>query len=214
MNARLKHINWKSVFCRHNTVLNFRKDNMFQKVSYSRWFFEHHIWHIQYECLFLFYILSIVPTTTPMVENHPVNEPFRAFSLQYNPKMANKFNLWKFSSYSKYSWFSTKVLCFWSLGCKWTFIDFLCTVYSQGFTNSYKFILVEVFFQSAHKSPLSRVMIIFIRKTPVNFVPEVKRDLNLVVFEKTCCFFHIWGWKVQKIMPCNSPFRFIALKRA
>ena len=69
---------------------------------------------------------------------------------------------------------SMKDILFCILCCKQTFIEFLCFIYTQGFTTSCKSIPNAVSVQSARKSQCWCVMIIFIKKKPVTSVPEVK----------------------------------------
>ena len=69
---------------------------------------------------------------------------------------------------------STKDILFCILCCKQTFIEFLCFIYTQGFTTSCKSISNAVSVQSARKSQCWCVMIIFIKKKPVTSVLEVK----------------------------------------
>ena len=69
---------------------------------------------------------------------------------------------------------STKNILFCILCWKQTFIEFLCFIYTQGFTTSCKSISNAVSVQSARKSQCWCVMIIFIKKKPVTSVPEVK----------------------------------------
>ena len=69
---------------------------------------------------------------------------------------------------------SMKDILFCILCCKQTFIEFLCFIYTQGFTTSCKSISNAVSVQSARKSQCWCVMIIFIKKKPVTSVPEVK----------------------------------------
>ena len=75
---------------------------------------------------------------------------------------------------------STKDILFCILCCKQTFIEFLCFIYTQGFTTSCKSLPVAVSVQSARKSQFWCVMIIFIKKRPVTSVPEV----NTLLFSR------------------------------
>ena len=88
---------------------------------------------------------------------------------------------------------STKNILFCILCCKQTFIEFLCFIYTQGFTTSCKSMPYAISVQSARKSQFWCVMIIFIKKRPVTSVPEVN-------FYFRCAF----CWKHTKHTFCRT----------
>ena len=101
---------------------------------------------------------------------------------------------------------STKNILFCILCCKQTFIEFLCFIYTQGFTTSCKSISNAVSVQSARKSQCWCVMIIFIKKKPVTSVPEVKslyflardsENILSILFVELCAFEISDEWILQ-----------------